>query len=361
MPRLPAAKLAIDEAPLELEFGATLPRLEIAYETWGELSPERNNAILVCPAFSASSHARSSPSDPSAGWWEKMIGVGAALDSDRFFVICASLLGGGHGTSGPLTEQGEAAGPWRGDFPVVSISDIARCHLRLLDALDIEELHAVIGGSMGAMQALQIGIHHSERANRVITISGTDRTRPAAAAIRHIGRKAIMSDPEYNDGHYEGNGPEIGLRLAREIGTVFYRSKHEFNERFRWQAADKPVLDGITFEVQSYLEHQGKKIIGKFDANTYLRLSMAMDLFDLARGFPCIEELASQSSCQFFIAGVEEDRLIPIVEQRGLHQALIEGGCRSHWLAHSSPVGHDAFLVDAEELTPPIAAFLDRA
>ena len=340
------ARLYQDETPLDLEFGGHLSRLDIAYETWGRLSQRRDNVILVIPAFSGHSHAAAHDGDPSPGWWEGMIGPGLAFDTDEFFVICSSLLGASFGTTGPRSLEREGK-VWGRDFPVVTVRDIVEVQMRLLDHLGIERLYATAGGSMGGMATLELGIRHPHRVDRVLSASATDRTRPYTAAIRHLGRRAIMLDP----GDGTPDGPANGLALAREIGTVFYRSREEFNQRFRWQPLRKPTLDASTFDVQSYLRHQGNKILGSFDADAYLILSMAMDLHDVWRDFPSREAALEPVEAEFLIVGVDEDRLIPIDEQEWLHHALLTAGKRSHWRPISSHVGHDTFLVDLDQMS----------
>lgn len=358
MRQSPAATVIADERPLPLEFGAALPRIDIVYETWGTLSPERDNVILVCPAFSAHSHAQSNAADPSPGWWEGMIGPGKAFDTERFFMICPALLGGTSGTTGPKSIDPRTGQPYRADFPAVSIRDIVSVHIRLLDHLGIERLYAAAGGSLGAMETVELGVRHPTRVARVIAIAGTDQTRPFTAAIRHIGRRAILSDPAYNGGDYLGEGPNVGLKLARELGTLFYRSRDEFNERFALPPLRTPTREGITFDVQSYLDHQGNKAIGRFDPTSYLTLSLAMDLQDVWRGFPSKDEALAAVEAVFHISAVEEDWLIGIDEQKQLHDALEAAGKESHWYPLSSPVGHDAFLVEIDNMNALITPML---
>ena len=353
--------LLIDRAPLELEFGATLPRVEIEYETWGRLSPRRDNAVLICPAFSAHSHANSSPRDPRPGWWEGMVGPGLAFDTERFFVICPSLLGGSYGTTGPRAIDPRTDRPYRGRFPVIGVRDIVTVHVRLLDLLGIDRLYAAVGGSLGGMQSLELGIRHPGRTARVASISATSATRPYTAAIRHLGRRAIMLDPAYNGGDYEGLGPVDGLRLAREIGTLFYRSREEFNQRFPWEPINPPSLSGLTFDVQSYLDHQGRKVVGSFDVNSFLTLSLAMDMHDVWRGFESVEEALYPVDTEFLIVGVEQDRLIAIDEQAYIHERLHEAGKKSTWRPLSSRIGHDAFLVELDTMTTLLRDFLESA
>ncbi|MDA8017789.1 MAG: homoserine O-acetyltransferase [Thermoanaerobaculia bacterium] len=352
------AKRFQDDSGLEVEFGGRLPQLEIAYETWGQLSRQKDNAILLCPAFSGHSHANSHEGDPSPGWWEGMVGSGLAFDTEDYFVVCASLLGGSYGTTGPWSVNPETGEAWRGRFPVVGVRDLVDAHIRLLDHLGIERLFCVAGGSLGAMQALELGVRYPQRVRKVFTASGTDRTRPHTAAIRHVGRQAILLDPKYCGGDYEGNGPTDGLALAREIGTVFYRSREELNQRFRWQPIAEPSRGGTVFDVQSYLRHQGQKILGDFDANSYLTLSLAMDLFDVWRGFPSRESALEPVEAEFMIVGVDEDRLIPIDEQEWLHHALVTAGKRSHWRPIENHIGHDWFLVEIDQITELVRELL---
>lgn len=353
------ADLFADPEPLTLDFGGTLSRIEIAYETWGRLAAGRDNAILVCPAFSAHCHANSSRRDPSPGWWEGMIGPGKAFDTERYFVLCPSLLGGNSGTTGPRSIDPATDVPYRGGFPVVTVRDIITLHIRLLDHLGIDRLYAVAGGSLGAMQALELAIAYPGRVDRCVAASGTDYTRPYTAAIRHLGRRAITMDPAFKGGAYEGEGPVEGLRLARELGTLFYRSREEFNERFPWAPIHPPSRSGITFDVQSYLNHQGKKVRGRFDANSYLTMSLAMDLHNVWRHTSSRHQALAAVDASFLVIGVEEDQLIPIDEQRDFEQTLQQASKSSLWRSFSSPIGHDAFLVDLEKMTALVREMMD--
>lgn len=361
MKALPGAAVYRDKRPLPLEFGGELPEIEVAYETWGRLLPEKDNAVLICPAFSAHSHAGRSTADPRPGWWEPMVGPGKAFNSGRYFVICASLLGGCYGTTGPTSIDPRTGENYGGDFPVVSVRDIVDVHMRLIDHLGIQRLHTVVGGSLGGMEALWIAVRHPDRAARIITISGTDRTRPYTATIRHIGRRAIMSDSAFRGGRYGNKPPVAGLRLARELGTIFYRSRREFNERFTNEPLEEAFplrVDGINFDFESYLNHQGSKAPKMFDANAYLRLSLAMDLHDIARGFDCLEDALEPVSASMYVIGAQEDFLIPVDEQEKLHRALLSLGKRSLWGEVSSNFGHDAFLKEFDWMTPRFEAFL---
>ncbi len=362
MKRLKGARLWKDQRPLKLQYGGELPEVEVAYETWGKLAKDRSNAILICPAFSAHSHARSSERDPSPGWWEEMIGPERAFDTDRFFVICASLLGGCYGTSGPRSIDPRSGRRYGPRFPIVTVRDIVDVHMRLLDRLGIEKLHAVAGGSLGGMESMDLAARYPGRAERAVSISATARTRPFTATIRHIGRRAIIEDPAFEAGEYGDRQPVAGLRLARELGTIYYRSRREFNQRFSCDPMDEAAIriEAINFDFESYLRHQGRKAPKLFDANTYLRLSMAMDLYDLTRGFESLEEALGATQARFFVAGCPEDLLIPMDEQTELHEALRRIGKQSRWGELRSLFGHDAFLKEFGWMTPRIREFLDE-
>jgi len=347
-----AAVKILDRNPFTLQNGAILPQLEISYETWGVLSPERDNVVLVCPAFSAHCHANSHSADPEPGWWEGMIGPGCAFDTERFFVVCPSLLGGACGTTGPRSIDPETGQVYGDSFPIVSVRDIVDVHMKLLNHLGIERLFAACGGSLGAMQTMELAIRYPTRVDRAVAISGTDYTRPYTAAIRHLGRRAIQlgrSD--------DGGRTEDGLRLAREIGTLFYRSRREFNGRFSSKKRTEPSLEGLTFEVQEYLDYQGKKAVAKFDVDSYLTLSMAMDLQDVWNGFRSRRDALETVTAEFLIVGAEQDCLIPIDEQHGFHQALVAAGKRSSWRVLASNIGHDAFLAEVQHVGQLINEF----
>ncbi len=358
----PGARTIRLDRPIDLEFGETLKEATVAYETWGELSPNRDNVILLIPAFSAGSHASSTAADPSPGWWQSLIGLEKPLDTRQFFVICPSILGSCYGTTGPASPSPDSKedAAWGADFPTISIRDMVTIHGLLLDALNIDHVHAVVGGSLGGMQSIQFGVQFPSRAHRIVSISATDQTRPYTAAIRHIGRQSIINDPAWKKGRYGDTPPLDGLRRAREVGTLFYRSREEFNERFDWDPVEEPSVDRMVFDVQRYLLHQGQKVVRHFDANCYLTLSMAMDLHHIGRGFPSIEAAVNGITASVLVAGVIEDRLIPCDEQRDLAKLLLACGIDTQWTELSSPVGHDTFLVDMDMMAELIGPFLSQ-
>ncbi len=357
MAKVPAEQL-VDRRPLNLEYGGRLRQIQIEYETWGRLSAKRDNAILICPAFSATSHARSHEGNPEPGWWEGMIGPGMAFDTSQYFVVCSSLLGGWAGTTGPLSPDPETGRPYAGNFPTITIRDLIDVQVRLLDHLGLEKVEAAAGGSLGAMETMDLAVRYASRVQRVFALSGTEKTRPYTATIRHVGRRAIMLDPAFQGGFYGDQIPRQGLKLAREIGTIFYRSRMDFNTRFSCEPLDVPTLRGISFDFQSYLDHMGNKILARFDANSYLRLSMAMDLHDISRGLESMDEAVQRITARVFVMGVQQDPLIPIDEQREFHERLLKHGKCSEWHCLSSRFGHDAFLKEFDWLTPRVRAFL---
>lgn len=362
MKKPPAARLWKSDQPLDLELGGRIQEVEVAYETWGTLDADGDNAILLCPAFSAHCHARSSSRDPRPGWWEDMIGPSRALDTDRFWVVCTSLLGGCYGTTGPRSVDPVSGVSYGPRFPIVTIRDIVEVQIRLLDHLGIHRAHAALGGSLGGMESLELGLRFPQRFGRIITISATGRTQPYTATIRHIGRRAIMTDPEFREGEYGDRQPATGLRLARELGTIYYRSRREFNQRFSTAIQNERSaieIGKINFDFQSYLDYQGSKAPNLFDANSYLRLSMAMDLHDISRGLADPATAYKRAEAPFLVIGVEEDLLIPIDEQAEIHESLSRARRETSWQAMSSRYGHDAFLKEFDWMTPHLKRFLE--
>ncbi len=362
-PAPPGARLFTDPGPLRTEYGAELPGYGLAYETWGRLSPGRDNAILLCTGLSASSHARSSEADPSPGWWERMIGDGAALDTRRFFVVCTNVLGGCFGSTGPASPCPADGEPWALRFPLLTIQDMARAQARLLDHLGIEKLYAVVGSSMGGMQALALGALFPARTARVVAISAPGRSYPLSIALRFVQRQAVMRDPVWNGGRYRpGEGPLEGLRLAREIGTISYRSGPEWDQRFgRERLRPLPADVGPDFQVEAYLVRQGERLAGSgFDANSFLYLSKAMDLFDLGEGAPSYEDGIARIHARTLVVGVTTDLLFPIQQQEELARILREAGREARFVRLDTVYGHDAFLIDVDRFAAILRPFLDE-
>jgi homoserine O-acetyltransferase len=362
-PAPPGARLFDHAAPFRTTLGAELPGYVLAYETWGTLSAERDNAILLCTGLSAYSHARSSVEDSTPGWWERMIGDGAPLDTRRYCVICTNVLGGCFGSTGPASPSPADGQPWGLRFPLVTVQDFVRAQARLLDHLGIERLHAVVGSSMGGMQALALGALFPARTSRVVAISSPGRSYPLSIALRFVQRQAVMRDPAWNGGRYEpGRGPVEGLRLAREIGTISYRSGPEWDQRFgRERLRDAPTDVGPDFQVEAYLVRQGERLAGSgFDPNSFLYLSKAMDLFDLGEGAPSYEAGIARIHARTLVVGVTTDLLFPIQQQEEVARILRESGREARFVRLDTVYGHDAFLIDVERFAAILRPFLDE-
>ncbi len=342
------------------DWGGVLSELSLAYETWGELSPARDNAILLHTGLSASSHARSQPENPHPGWWEEFIGPGSALDTDRFFVICTNLLGGCYGSTGPSSTNPATDEPYATDFPIITVGDMVRAQLLLLDHLGIERLHASVGASLGGMQSLILAASVPERVGRIVSISAAVRSYPQSIALRFVQRQAVMSDPDWRGGRYYGASfPHRGQKVAREIGTITYRSAPEWLDRFsRERLSEMPRLDE-DFQVERYLAYQGEKFCLQYDANSYLYISKAMDLFDLTPDQEEDKPTLERISCPALVIGVLSDVLFPAWQQRELVEELKKGGCHVTHVELDAQHGHDTFLIERERVGEPIKNHLE--
>ncbi|KAH6648750.1 homoserine O-acetyltransferase [Truncatella angustata] len=272
--------------PLLLDWGGVLPEFDIAYETWGKLNEDKSNVILLYTGLSASSHAHSTPSNPQPGWWEKFIGPGGCLDTDKYFIICTNVIGGCFGSTGPSSIDPADGQRYATRFPVVTIEDMVRAQFRLLDGLGVDKLYASVGSSMGGMLSLASGALFPSRVGRIVSISGAARSHPYSIAMRHTQRQVLMMDPNWNRGYYYDKvPPHAGMKLAREIATVTYRSGPEWEQRFGRRRADpeKPPALCPDFLIETYLDHAGEKFCLTYDPNSLLYVSKGMDLFDLGR------------------------------------------------------------------------------
>jgi homoserine O-acetyltransferase len=270
--------------PLLLDHGGQLHEFDIAYETWGQMNAERSNVILLHTGLSASSHAHSTPENPQPGWWEKFIGPGLALDTNKYFVICTNVIGGCYGSTGPSSIDPLDGQRYATRFPILTIQDMVRAQFCLLDHLGVDRLHASVGSSMGGMQSLAAGVEFPSRVGRIVSISACARSHPYSIAMRYVQRRAILNDPNWNRGFYYGRvPPHVGMKLAREIATITYRSGPEWEQRFGRRRADnsKPPALCPDFLVETYLDHAGEKFCLTYDPNSLLYVSKAMDLFDL--------------------------------------------------------------------------------
>ncbi|MGJ8662974.1 MAG: homoserine O-acetyltransferase MetX [Marinicella sp.] len=356
--------LKLFNIPSTFEFhrGGRIDQGLLAYETWGQLNHDNSNAILILTGLSADSHAARHSDHDTAGWWEYMIGSGKAIDTDHWFVICASSLGSCKGSTGPCSPNPKTGNPYRFDFPDLTLEDIANTAVLLCQSLEIEQLHAVIGPSMGGMSALALLFNHNDYAKHLIHIASGMASPPFSTAIRSLQREAILKDENFNQGHYSAsNWPEEGMKFARKIGMLSYRSAVEWNDRFPRSLKQVPEHPfGIEFPVESYLEHHANQFIHKFDPISYLYLSRAMDWFDgykYAKGKEA-NPLANVSLNSALIIGATTDLLFPVELQHDLHGLMQDVGIEAEIVITESNKGHDAFLVDHEIFTKLVGNFL---
>lgn len=337
----------------------------LAYETWGELNARADNAVLVFTGLSPSAHAASSPIDPTQGWWEDMIGSGKPIDTDRYFVLCVNSLGSCFGSTGPASLDPDTKAKYRLDFPVLGLEDIARATDLVVRELGIEHLFAVVGASMGGMTALAYTVLHPGRTEGLISISSAANALPFSIALRSLQREIIRKDPAWRDGQYGDEAPPTqGMLLARKLGMISYRSAEEWAERFGRERTTRETQDPdsvafpIEFEVESYLHDRAHKFIGTFDANCYLYLSRAMDLFDVADHAGSTKEaLARAAVKRALVVGVRTDFLFPPHQQQDLADGLSDVGCDVEFKLLDSIQGHDSFLIDKDRFRPIVAGF----
>ncbi|MER2598418.1 MAG: homoserine O-acetyltransferase [Caldilineales bacterium] len=357
------------DEPFALASGATLSPVTLAYETYGTLNADRSNAILICHALSGGAHAAGylSAEDAQPGWWDDCIGPGKAFDTDRYFVICSNVLGSCYGSSGPSSVDAATGAPYGLNFPVVTIGDMVRGQVRLLDHLGIERLLCVAGGSMGGMQVLEWAAHHPQRVAAAIPIATTARHSPMLIAFSEVGRQAIYADPAWANGAYYGNTirPDAGLSVARMVGHITYLSEDSMHQKFgrRLQGRERYGYEFQTeFEIESYLKHNGDKFTRRFDANSYLYVTKALDYFDLAEehGGQLAAAFSHSTDLAFLVISFTSDWLYPSYHSKELVKALTAAGCDVSYLDIESTWGHDAFLVEVDTMTRLLGSFLDR-
>jgi len=374
--------------PVKLDCGRLLHPVHIAYETYGTLSPARDNVILVCHALSGDAHAagfskspvgegtrdgfgaedRDGTSGRGLGWWDGMIGPGKAFDTNRFFVVSTNLLGGCRGTTGPSSTNPATGRPYGSDFPVITVADMVRTERAFLDELGIARLAAVAGGSLGGMQALEWAILYADRVDAIVVIASTHALQPQGIAWNAIARNAITADPDWQGGHYYGTGraPNAGMGVARMVGHVTYLSAMSVKEKFarRLQFADDIRYELTTpeFQVENYLRHQAESFVKRFDANTYLYTSRALTYFDLARqyGNGALADAVKDVRARTLLIAFSSDWLYPPSGSEELAEALRTAGREVDLHVIDAPYGHDCFLLEEARQTPMIQAFLSR-
>lgn len=354
------------EDGLQLTNGLTLGPITVAYETYGTLSPHRDNVILVCHALSGGAHAAGyHPGQSKPGWWDVMIGPGKAFDTDRYFILCSNVLGSCYGTTGPSSIDPKTGKPYGMRFPVVTIRDIVNVQKALLDHLGIRRLLCVTGGSMGGMQALQWAVSYPDRVRSVISIAATHRHSAQQIAFNEVARQAIMADPAWNKGDYYGtDGPRLGLAVARMVGHITYLSDKGMELKFgrRLRNREQYGYDfSLDFEVESYLSYQGRSFVERFDANTMLYLTKALDYFDLAGGYTSLTEVFRQCQSLFLLMAFSSDWLYPPYQMKEVAQAIRRAGGDATYCEISSDYGHDAFLLEHKAQEPLVRSFLERA
>ena len=354
--------------PLRLESGAKLAPLEIGYKTYGRLNEARSNAILVCHALTGDQHAASvNPLTGRPGWWNAVIGPGLVLDPGRYFVIVTNVVGGCMGTTGPASADPKTGQPYGLTFPVITIADMVRAQAMLIDALGIETLFAVVGGSMGGMQVLQWAADYPERLFSAVCIAAAPRHSAQNIAFHEVGRQAIMADPDWRAGAYESQGvrPEKGLAVARMAAHITYLSEAALQRKFGRELQRDGLSWGFDadFQVESYLRHQGASFVDRFDANSYLYITRALDYFDLAatHGGVLAEAFRKARNVRFCVLSFSSDWLYPTAESRDIVRALNAAGCRASFAEIETDKGHDAFFLDEPVFHQALRGFFTSA
>ncbi len=358
--------------PLPLDCGKQLEGVEIAYESYGELNADKSNAVLICHALTGDQYVASAhPVTGKPGWWARMVGAGKPVDTDRYHVICSNVLGSCMGSTGPASVNPVTGQPYAMDFPVITIADMVRAQARLMDHLGIDRLHGVIGGSMGGMQVLGWASDYPDRVGAAVVIASAARHSAQNIAFHEVGRQAIMADPNWRGGNYynAGDAPSAGLAVARMAAHITYLSEEGLTEKFGRRLQDR--ADGTKgaktfgfdadFQIESYLRHQGINFVERFDANSYLYITRAMDYFDLAEAKGGhLAHIFAGSDTRFCLISFTTDWLYPTAESRSILHALNAAGAHASFVELESPFGHDAFLLENAGLEAIVRGFLNN-
>lgn len=359
------------ESPNELTCvtGAKLGPVRVAYETYGELTPERDNAIFVCHALTGDAHVAGlhSMTSKKPGWWDELVGPEKGLDTNRYFVICANILGGCQGTTGPNSVNPATSTPFGTRFPFLTVGDFVQVHSALTKHLGIEKLLAVIGGSLGGMQVLEWAARYPEQIRAAICLASAARLTAQGIAFNCVGRRAIVTDPNFHNGDYydKPSGPNHGLSIARMVAHITYLSEASIEKKFgrRLQHAEQLAYElsrETEFQVESYLHYQGSRFVERFDANSYLYLTRAMDYFDLAEAYGGLEKSLGRTEARFLITSYTTDWLFPTIQSRELVDALVAARRHVSFTELTSPYGHDSFLLEVEPLENLLRPFLEQ-
>ena len=356
---------AFDDPPLELECGRSLSPVTQAYEMYGQLSPERDNAILIFHALTGDAHVAGyhSPDDPKPGWWDLMVGPGKPFDTDQYAVICANVIGGCKGSTGPSDIDPETGQPYALHFPMVTIGDMVQAQKRLVEHLGIEKLLAVSGGSMGGMMALDWSVRYPDSVASVLAIATSARLSAQGIAFNEVGRQAIMADVNWCQGNYYGRElPRAGLAVARMIGHITYLSEEQMHAKFGRRLQDREAFGydfETEFQVESYLRYQGNRFVERFDANSYLYITKALDYFDLANGHHhSLVESLERVRAHFLVVSFSSDWLYPTAASKELVRALQANGVPTTFIDIPNAYGHDAFLLPNDQLSETVSSFL---
>ncbi|MBF0250787.1 MAG: homoserine O-acetyltransferase [Alphaproteobacteria bacterium] len=357
--------LARDE-PLRLDSGFRLHDIHVAYETWGELNADKSNAILICHALTGDHYVVGPhPVTGKPGWWEQIVGPGKVIDTDRYFVVCSNILGGCMGTTGPQDVNPDTGRPWGLEFPVITIGDMVRTQRLLIDHLEIDTLFAVVGGSMGGMQVLEWAAMYPERVFCAVPIATASYHSAQNIAFHEVGRQAIMADPDWCGGDYHAHGkrPHRGLAVARMAAHITYLSEPALTRKFGRNLQDRDAVSygfDADFQVESYLRHQGSTFVDRFDANSYLYITRAMDYFDLSeRHGGQLANTFKKTPVRFLVMSFTSDWLYPTRENREIVHALNAGAANVSFVEIDSDKGHDAFLLDEPEFHKVFEGFLE--
>ena len=359
------------EPPRELALvaPAKLGPVRVAYETYGELSAARDNAIFICHALTGDAHMAGlhSPTDKKPGWWDELVGPGRGLDTNRYFIICANVIGGCQGTTGPSSVDPQTGKPYGLRFPFLTVGDFVQVHSALVKHLGIEKLLAVVGGSLGGMQVLEWAARYPEQIRGAVCLASAARLTAQGIAFNCVGRRAIVTDPNFHKGDYydQPAGPNHGLALARMVAHITYLSEASIEKKFgrRLQHAENfayELLHDTEFQVESYLHHQGSRFVERFDANSYLYLTRAMEYFDLAQSYGSIEKALQRTEARFLITSYTTDWLFPTVQSQELVDALVAGRRHVSFVELTSPYGHDSFLLEVDPLEELLTPFLEQ-
>lgn len=354
----------VSDEPFVFDSGQTIPTFKIRYETYGRLNEGRTNAILICHALSGDHHSAGihSMEDRKVGWWNNMIGPGKAVDTNRFFVICSNCIGGCQGSTGPESINPATGEPYNLDFPLVTIRDMVVAQRRLLGHLEIPELYAAIGGSMGGMQVLQWAIEYPKFVKRIVPMATSSRQGPQAIAFNEVGRQAIMQDPEWRGGAYDHReGPRAGLSIARMMAHITYLSDKGMDRKFGRRRREGSELGSgfdVAFEVESYLRYQGQSFINRFDANTYLYFTRALDYFDMEGQYGSLDKAFAAMEARALVIGFTSDWLFPPGQNRAIVQAMLRVGKSASYSELAMDFGHDSFMVDSPFLYELMRSFL---